>query len=124
MSADTADLQLISSLAPALLKTLLVGQTPLLPRNPAKICRPPTQVPVILGVGITFDVLAVLCFSIHVYTKPALSKNVKWDDLTCYLGYICSIVYLVGVAMGCINGAAIRHISDVYLDKTLAKSSL
>ena len=74
----SADPQLIQSIPPALLGTLPAGQPP--PGIQPDFADPPTRVPVILGVGITFAVLAVICFSIRIYTKLAITKNWKWDD--------------------------------------------
>lgn len=48
---------------------------------------PATRVPVILGISITFFVLAVVCFMIRIYTRIAI-KNWRWDDLTCALGFV------------------------------------
>ncbi|MCJ1379010.1 hypothetical protein MMC17_002109 [Xylographa soralifera] len=122
MSAGTIDPKLIGSIPLAVLKTTPAGQPPL--GIQPNFADPPTRVPVILGVGIAFIVLAVICFSLRIYTKLAIAKNWKWDDLTCSLGFMFSIVYFVAVVRGCINGVAGRHIWDVYLDKTLNNSSL
>ncbi|MCJ1400967.1 hypothetical protein MMC11_004178 [Xylographa trunciseda] len=122
MSSGIIDPKLIGSIPLALLKTIPAGQPP--PGIQPNFADPLTRVPVILGVGIAFIILAVLCFSVRIYTKLVLAKNWKWDDLTCSLGFMCSIVYFVAVVMGCINGAAGRHIWDVFLDKTVNNSSL
>lgn len=78
MSAGTVDPKLIGSIPPASLKTLPAGQPP--PGIQPNFVDPPTRVPVILGVGIAFLVLAVLCFSIRIYSKLATAKSWKWDD--------------------------------------------
>ena len=78
MSADTADPQAIQSIPSALLKTLPAGQPP--PGVQPNFADPPSRAPVILGVCLTFAVLAVICFSIRIYTKLAIAKNWKWDD--------------------------------------------
>ncbi|CAD6566657.1 MAG: hypothetical protein ASARMPREDX12_008782 [Alectoria sarmentosa] len=122
MSAGNIDPKLIESIPPALLKILPAGQPP--PGIQSNFADPLTRVPVILGVSIAFVVLAVFCFSIRIYTKLALAKNWQWDDLTCSLGFMCSIVHLVALVNGCINGAAGRHMWDLYLDKVLNKTSL
>ena len=78
MSAGNVDPKLIQSMPPVLLKTLPAGQPP--PGVRPSFAEPPTRVPVILGVGIAFVVLAVLCFSVRIYTKLAIAKNWQWDD--------------------------------------------
>lgn len=78
MSAGNVDAKVIESIPPALLKTLPAGQPP---RGiQPNFSHPPTRVPVILGVSITFIVLAILCFSIRIYTKLVIAKKWKWDD--------------------------------------------
>ncbi|KAL8717817.1 MAG: hypothetical protein Q9225_004972, partial [Loekoesia sp. 1 TL-2023] len=121
-TANNADPKLLESLPLEILRTTPAGQPP--PGIQANLADPRTRVPVILGVGTAFLVLAVFCFSVRIYTKVAITKNWKWDDLTCSLGFMCSIVYFVAVVMGCINGAAGRHQWDMHLDKVLNKSSL
>lgn len=78
MPASKIDPKLIESMPPALLKILPAGKPP--PGVQPNFVDPPTQVPVILGVGAAFGVLAVLCFSIRIYTKLALTKKWTWDD--------------------------------------------
>lgn len=78
MSAGNVDPKVIPSIAPTLLKTLPAGPAP--PGVLPNFVDPPTQVPAILGVGIAFLVLAVFCFSLHIYTKLAVAKDWKWDD--------------------------------------------
>lgn len=73
MSAGYIDPKVIESIPPAVLKTLPAGQP--LPGIEPNFAHPSTRVPVVLGVGITFSVLAVLCFSIRIYTKLAIKKN-------------------------------------------------
>lgn len=81
MSTGNIDAKLIESIPLAVLKTMPAATPP--PGIQPNFADPPTQVPVILGVGITFLVLAVLCFSIRIYTKLAIAKNWKWDDCEC-----------------------------------------
>lgn len=78
MSTGNVDPNLIESIPPALLKTLPAGEPP--PAIKPDFAEPPTRVPVILGVSIAFIVLAVVCFSIRIYTKLAIAKKWKWDD--------------------------------------------
>ena len=78
MSVENADPQLIQSIPPASLKTLPAGQPP--PGIHPNFADPPSRAPVILGICLTFAVLAVICFSIRIYTKLAIAKNWKWDD--------------------------------------------
>ena len=78
MSTSKVDPNVIGSIPLALLKTLPAGQPP--SGIQPNFANPPTRVPVILGVGIAFLVLAVLCFSIRIYTNLAVAKKWKWDD--------------------------------------------
>lgn len=84
---------------------------------------PATRVPVILGISITFFVLAVVCFMIRIYTRIAI-KNWRWDDLTCALGFMFSLVYFGAVINGCLNGPTGRHQWEMYLSQVLGKASL
>ena len=78
MSAGSVDPKIIGSIPSAVLMTIPAGQPP--SGVQPNFTDPPTQVPVILGVGIAFFILAILCFSIRIYTKLAIAKNWKWDD--------------------------------------------
>lgn len=122
MSTGNIDPKLIESIPPAVLKTIPAGQPP--PGIVPNFADPSNRAPVVVGVGIAFSVLAVFCFSIRIYTKLAIKKNWKWDDVTCSLGFMFSIVYFVFTVNGCINGATGRHIWDVHLDKPLGKPNL
>lgn len=78
MSAGNTDPKLIESIPPAELKSIPAGQPP--PGVEPNFADPTTRVPVVLGVGIAFIVLAIVCFSIRIYTKLAMRKQWKWDD--------------------------------------------
>ena len=78
MSASKVDPKLIESIPLAELMTIPAGTPP--PGIKPDFADPPTRVPVILGVSITFFVLAIFCVSIRIYTKLAVVKNWKWDD--------------------------------------------
>jgi len=78
MSAGTIDPKLIESIPPAVVKTLPAGQPP--PGVKPNFTHPATRVPIVLAVGIAFVALAVVCFSIRIYTKLTMRKKWKWDD--------------------------------------------
>ncbi|MCJ1463139.1 hypothetical protein MMC07_001744 [Pseudocyphellaria aurata] len=120
MSIIGVDAKVIESIPPEILKTIPAGDPP--PGIQPNFSDPPTLFPALLGVGIAFLVLAVACFFIRIYTKFAISKRWGWDDLTCSLGFACSIVYFGGVINGCIYGGNGRHMWDLHLDKIVADS--
>ena len=78
MSAGNIDPKVIESIPLSVLKTLPAGQPP--PGIEPNFADPSTRVPVVLGVGIPFSVLALLCYSVRIYTRLAIKKNWKWDD--------------------------------------------
>ena len=78
MTWSQVDPKIIESIPSVLLKTLPAGQPP---RGiQPNFADPPTRIPVILGVCTAFIVLAVICFTIRIYTKLVISKKWKWDD--------------------------------------------
>lgn len=72
------DPKIIESIPLALLKTLPAGQPP--QGIQPNFADPPTRVPIILCVCTAFIFLAIICFTVRIYTKLAISKNWKWDD--------------------------------------------
>jgi hypothetical protein len=78
MSFGNMDPQTIADLPPGLLKTIPAAQPP--PGIQPNFSNPETQVPAMLGVGIAFLALALICFTIRIYTKATISKNYRWDD--------------------------------------------
>ncbi|MCJ1462825.1 hypothetical protein MMC07_001428 [Pseudocyphellaria aurata] len=119
--AGLANAKIIESIPPEILKTIPAGDPP--PGIQPNFSDPPTLVPALLGVGLAFLVLALVCFIVRIYTKFAISKRWGWDDLTCSLGFACSIVYFGVVINGCINGGNGRHIWDLHLDQIVADST-
>lgn len=72
------DPKIIESMSPELLSTLPGGDPP--PGIQPNFSDPPTLVPATLGVGTAFLALAILCFSVRIYTKLAIAKHWQWDD--------------------------------------------
>lgn len=69
---------LLKSLPPEAYKIIPFAQPP--PSVKANFENPPTRVPVILGVSITYLVIATLCLGIRAHAKIAIVKKWKWDD--------------------------------------------
>ena len=78
MSTGNINPKLIESIPPAVLQTLPAGQPPV--GIEPNFAHPSTRVPVVLGVGIVFSLLAVFCFSVRIYTRLIIKKKWKWDD--------------------------------------------
>ena len=78
MSINNIDPKSIESIPLALLKTTPAGEPP--PNIQPNFADPPTRVPVVLGISIAFVILAVLCFSIRIFTKLVVVKKWRWDD--------------------------------------------
>lgn len=81
MSSDKFDPSMIKSIPPELLKKI-PGELPP-PGVQPNFVDPPTRVPVILGVGSAFLLLALLCYTVRVYTKTFIARHLKWDDRKC-----------------------------------------
>ncbi|KAK2880119.1 hypothetical protein FQN49_000533 [Arthroderma sp. PD_2] len=116
------DPNLLKNIPPEVLSTIPGEKAP--PGVIPNFENPQTQVPVIIGVGSAFLVLACFCFFIRIYTRIAISKTWKWDDLTITLGFLFSLVYFGATVNGCVNGIAGRHTWEIHLDKLLGNASL
>ncbi|KAF2800534.1 hypothetical protein K505DRAFT_355625 [Melanomma pulvis-pyrius CBS 109.77] len=112
----------LKSLPPEAYRIIPFAQPP--PNVEANFENPPTRVPVILGVSITYLIIATLSLGIRAHVKIAIAKNWKWDDTLVVLGFMFSIAYFSGVVMGCRGGAAGRHEWDVHLDQAIGHASL
>ena len=77
MSSSAITPEELGSLSPALLAQIPAATPP--SGVQPNFTNPETRVPVILGVGIAFLVLAISCYSIRIYTKVS-AKRWSWDD--------------------------------------------
>ncbi len=69
---------LLKNLPPEAYKTIPFEQPPL--GVTPNFENPPTRVPVILGVSITYLVISSICLSIRIYMKTIIVKKWRWDD--------------------------------------------
>ena len=77
MSASI-DPKVVESIPESVLAILPAATPP--PGVLANFIDPPTRVPVLLGLGSTFLLIALLCYTVRIYTKVAIVKSWKWDD--------------------------------------------
>jgi hypothetical protein len=85
-----ASIELLKSLPPEAYQTIPFAQPP--PGVEANFENPPSRVPVILGISITYLVITTLCLGIRAHSKLAIARRWKWDDSKCN-STSCDAVY-------------------------------
>jgi hypothetical protein len=76
--SPSIDPKVVESIPESVLAILPAATPP--PGVQANFIDPPTRVPVLLGLGSTFLVIALLCYTVRIYTKVAIVKSWRWDD--------------------------------------------
>ncbi|KAH9862708.1 hypothetical protein J1614_010801 [Plenodomus biglobosus] len=82
---------LINSIPPALLATLPAASPP--PGVVSNFDNPPSRANLLLGLTSAFFALAVISYSIRMYTKIRILRKVTWDD--CKSDGVTSIAFKV-----------------------------
>ena len=80
MSGNLADPKQIEAIPPSLLRTIPAAAPPPGSGIQPNFIDPPARVPVVLGAGIAYFVLASVCLTISIYMKVAIAKRWRWDD--------------------------------------------
>lgn len=75
---NNSDTKYVFSLSSGILQSIPAGVPP--PGTEPNFTVPPTLVPVILGITTTFLALALLCYSVRIYTKIFITRNRTLDD--------------------------------------------
>lgn len=75
---SSIDPKFVESIPKAVLATIPAAAPP--PGVQANFIDPPTRVPVVLGLGSAFLLIALVCYAIRIYAKLAIVKSWKWDD--------------------------------------------